>query len=154
MHEARLAPLEWKGGGREVLRGDALEHHGGALLRAHPIGQRHQPVGGSQRVLRVRAQDVDRRHAVARSHRGDAGAHGLDRAGCFGAERPGKRELVEPGPLVDLDEVEPDGLDPQQRLPRAGRWTLELVQAEHAGIARLVNADGFHGILVGGNLAA
>src|SRR5206468_12108441 len=85
-------------------------------------------------------------HPVAGPEILDLSAHGLDRPGALLADGEGEGgDLVEAGPVVDVDEVDPRRLDADDRLAGAGSRIGNLFIPEHLGAAGLVDANGFHG---------
>ena len=85
------------------------------------VGQLHQPVRRDDRHLGVRARHARPRDAIADRDRRDAGADRAHRAGGLETERPRQRRRVEPGPEVDVDEVDADRGDLDQRFAGARR---------------------------------
>ena len=61
----------------------------------------------------------------------------------------GNGERVQPGPVVGVDEIDPDGGVPDAGLALAGFADLDVLPAEDLGAAGLVDADGFrHGVFL------
>src|SRR5205823_8033544 len=56
----------------------------------------------------------------------------------------GSGSLYKP-PVIDVDEVDADGLDAHQRLPRRRRRLVEVEVFENFGAAGLPDANRFHG---------
>ena len=101
----RLRALE------QVLRGEALEHHGRAGVEVDRIGQLAHALGRHHAQLAIAAGRLAGvGGAVAGLQVRDARAHGLDDAGRFHAQRRGHLQRVQAGAVVDVDEVQADRL--------------------------------------------
>jgi hypothetical protein len=74
---------------------------------------------------------------------GDALAHGLDRARPFHAQLQRHGQGVQPGALVHVDEVEPNGRMKNAHLARAGVTHGHRDQLHLLGATRLLNLNGF-----------
>ena len=71
-------------------------------------------------------------------------AHRLDDTRALEPEGTGQRVLVETRALVDVDEVDPGGLDPDEGLTVAGLRGRQLLELHGLRAAVLVNADRTH----------
>jgi len=60
------------------------------------------------------------------------------------------RHLVQAGPVIDVDEVDPRGLDADERLARPGRGVRNLLVAQRLVAAGRVDANGLHDPLPAG----
>ena len=87
-------------------------------------------------------------HPVAGLDDRDAGADRLDDPGGLAAQPGRQRQRVEPGPVVGVDVVDPDGGVPDAGLALAGLADLDVLPAHDLGAAGLGDADRFrHGVL-------
>jgi hypothetical protein len=131
----------------QVLRGQALQHHGRALLVADALGQYDQALGRHDArfgIGALRAADIG--DVVAGLDVADAGADLLDHAGCFGAEPARQRHGVEAAADIGLDIVEADRGVAHARLARAGFADGDFFPVQNFGAAGLVETDGMrHG---------
>ena len=74
----------------------------------------------------------------------DPGAHRLDHAGAFGAQRQGEiGQRIEPGALVDVDEVETDRGVPDADLALSGIADVDVFPRENLGPAGFMDTDSF-----------
>jgi hypothetical protein len=134
----------------QVLGGQALEHHGRAGFEADGVGQLADALRRHDAHLAVRTgRMAGIGRAVANLEMRDTLAHRLDDARAFHAQRQGHRQLVQAGTLVDVDEVQADGLVADADLARPGLADLDLHQFHFLGAAMLADADGFaHAVLL------
>src|SRR5207342_2675351 len=87
-----------------------------------------------------RAAAVDR--AVVRLQMRDLGAHRLDHAGGLVAERKRQWQRIDARALVDIEEVEADGVVADPHLLRARLADRQVDELHLLGAAGLVDADG------------
>jgi hypothetical protein len=128
----------------QILSGHPLQHDRGTQAGTHAIRQSYQPFCRGQRKLGVGTGKVLRGHPVACSHRRDARAYLGDCAGCLGTRDERQRDLIKAAPLIHLDEVQPHGVNLDQHLSGAGRWSLDTLVAQNSGTSGLVNSNGVH----------
>ena len=72
---------------------------------------------------------------------GHAGADRLDHAGALHAQRQRQRIGVQAGALVDVDEVDADGMVADAHLAGAGLADLQLDELHRFGAAELADLD-------------
>src|SRR5687768_3800021 len=146
MHETRVAALERVRAAREVVRGHALQHHRGALTRCQSRRQHEQLRRRHAGVLRVRARDAGVRDLVADLDVAHVRAHGGHGAAGFHPECRWQLRLVLAGAEVDVDVVDPGGVDLHDRFARLRRRLRRVFVAKGVGTARRMYANGFHGM--------
>jgi hypothetical protein len=127
----------------QVLHGHALEHHRCRLEVGDAVRQLDQPVGRHDPGFGIGA---GRRggvgHAVARLEVIDSLADRFDPAGGLHADgRRQRRQGVEAGAVVDVDEVQADGGLFQADFARAGCADLDGFPGQDLRAAGLVDAD-------------
>jgi hypothetical protein len=144
MYEAGIAWLQRVDRGREVMSGQALQHHRGGDVRADVIRDRDEPVRRGNGELGIRALEVVRDHPVTDTHIRDAGTDGGHRAGSLLARRERESRLVDPRAVVDLDEVDSDRLDLYEDLARPGDGIVDRLDAKHLGTTGLADANRSH----------
>src|SRR5712691_5446303 len=148
VHQACVPRLQGVGRGREVVRRHALEHYGGALLRAHAVRQHDDPVGRDDGVLGIRAEQARIRDALPNFGCGHAGANGAHSPRRFLTQRDRQRGLVVPCALVDVDEVHARSFDLYEHLAGARGGPLDLLVPQRLRAARRVYPNRFHPGLV------
>ena len=127
---------------QQVLGGHALEHHRRGLAVVDAVGELDQPFCGHEAGLRIGPRRPGVGDAGAGGEIIDAVADGLDDARRLHADgRRKRRQRIEPGAVVDVDEVEADGGVPDTRLAGAGIADRDLLPDHLLGAAGLVNAD-------------
>ena len=148
---ARLQALGRQRALEQVLRGQALEHHGGAGLEADRVGQaadRHRRHDAPLAVAaRLGAGGVG--DAIADLQVRDARADRLDHAGALAAEDERHAHRIQARALVGVDEVGADRVMADADLARAGLADLEIDELQLFGAAGLGDADG--AAVVGGH---
>ena len=134
--------LDLEGAAQQIPSGHALQHHGGGLLVADPVGHRHQAIRGHQPLLGIGAKgrccvgdpvpDLEIVDPLADlqnlARRFEAGGEGEAGGG------------IETGSEIDVDEIEADGGLFQSSLPRTGLRDLNILVAQNVRPAGLVNA--------------
>ncbi|MCY1520145.1 hypothetical protein D9M68_549160 [compost metagenome] len=147
MEQHEVARLQAFGGQRllqQVLRGEALEHHGRAGLEGDVVGQFAHALGGHHAQFAVGAGRLARvGGAVAHLQVRHALAHCLDDARGFHAQLQRHLERVQAGALVGVDEVQAHGLVADADLAGAGLAHLDLDDLQFLGTAVAVDTDGF-----------
>ena len=130
--------------------GHALEHDGRRRLVRHAVRDRDQDAGRQHPRLGIRPRPAAGiRHPVAGFHDRDAGAHRLDNPGSLAPQPARQRQWIEPGSVVSVDVIDPDGGVPDAGLALAGLADLDVLPAHDLGAAGLGNTDGFrHGVLL------
>ncbi len=147
VEQDRLARLDRVGPADQVLGGHPLEHGGGRRPVRHAVRDRDQDAGRQQPRLGVRpGRAAGVGDPVARTDDGHARADRLDDPGRFAPQPARQRDRVQPGPVVGVDEVDPDGGVPDPGLSLAGLADLDVLPAHDFGPAGLGDANGFrHG---------
>jgi hypothetical protein len=103
-------------------------------------------VGRDQPHLGIAADRAGIGDPVAGPEIGDAVADRFDRAGALHARDEGQGHRIEPGAVIDIDEIQPDGAMAQPDLAGARFADRDLLPLEHFGAAGLVDANGMrHG---------
>lgn len=144
VEQDRLAGLHRVGPADQVLGSHALEHDGRRRPVRHPVRDRHQHAGRDQAALGIRAGPAAGiGHPVAGLHDRDAGADRLDDPGPLAAQSGRQRQRVEPGAVVGVDVVGPDGCMAYAGLALAGLADLDVLPAHDLGAAGLDDADRF-----------
>ena len=91
---------------------------------------------------RVGAHAGRQSHAVSLAETGNAGADRDHVAGRFAARHERRLgDRIEPGAVIDVDEIQADGAVPHAHLARSRRRKVELLVGEHLRSTRLVNAN-------------
>jgi hypothetical protein len=116
-----------------------------AAQRGDAGGELHQAVGRNAALLGVGpGRDAGIGHAVAHGHLDHLRADRLNDPGGFQARGGRQRgQGVEAGAMVDVNEVQADGLVAHKGLAGAGGAGVNLFPAQHLGPAVLMDADGF-----------
>ena len=143
-HEVALFQAALRlGAAQQVLRGQALEHHGRASFKRNCVRQLAHALRRHDAHFAVTARRLAGvGGAVARLQVRDAFADGFDDARRFHAKLQRHGHRVEAAALVNIDEVQPNGLVADADLAGAGFTHLHLHQLEFFGAAVLVDADG------------
>ena len=126
----------------QVLRRQALEHHGSAGLKGDRIGQFAHALGGHHAHFAVatgRLAGIG--SAVAHLEVRHALAHGFDHARAFHAQFERHGQLVQAAALVHVNEVQADGLVADTDLTGAGFAHGDIHQFHNFGTTVLVNLD-------------
>ena len=127
---------------QEVLRGAALEHHGGRLLVGDPVREPDEPGRIDHPLFGIAAQAHAIGHPVADAHLRHRVTHRLHDTGAFVTDDGRhRRDRVQPGAVIHVDEIEPDRRLPDQRLSCARCPGVHLVPAQHFGSTVLVNTN-------------
>ena len=128
---------------QEVADSHTLEHHRRRGLVRDAGRNLHHPVGRDQAFLRIGAKRRGRiGHPVADLEVGHIAAQRLDDARPLHAESERQRQLVEAGPVIDIDIVEPDGGVADAHLALPGAADFDLPPLHRRSGARLVDLDG------------
>ena len=148
MQQDGVAGLDAIGLADQVLRRQALQHHGGGGLVIDAVGQLEQAIGRDQPGFGIGA---DRRSAigdaVACLQIGDAGADFLDHAGGLAAETARQLRGINPRAVVDVDKVQPHRGVADARFPGPGLAKLDFLPDQNFGTAGFMKADGVrHGV--------
>ena len=134
----------------QVVRGHALQKQGRGDAGRDTLGNRHQPLGGGHDVRGIGAGHRGPRHTMAYANVSDPCPDLLDRTRAFKSKRQGSRQGIQAGAVVDVDVVEPRGLDAYQDLAMAWLWGVQLCGLKYLGAASQWGSDGLHGNLLGG----
>src|ERR1043166_3005219 len=126
------------------VRGNALEHDGGRLLRRYSLRNAHAFVGGHEGELGVGALHVHGYHAVADPKPGDARTDLPHAAGRLAAGDVRTLDGIQTLAVIHVDEVHADRLDVNAHLARAGRRDADVLVAKHLRPAVVVDAYGEH----------
>src|SRR5262249_35925892 len=118
-----------------------LEHAGGGVFWAAAGGARGARVGRPPPLLRITADGARVGTPVADLEVGHPGPDGDDLAGPLRSRHERQRHLVEAGALIDVDEIDADGvlLEPHLAGTRCGH--LHAFPLHHLRAACLVDAD-------------
>ena len=128
----------------QIVRGHALQEHGGGGLRRDRGGDRHEPVDGYEGGLGVGARHHRERDPVARPQVLDARPDLEDLPRALRARRVREPHLVGTGTLLHVDHVHAGGLDPHECQAGRGRGPLDVFQSHHVGTTGLTDADRSH----------
>ena len=143
VHEDSLAIPDGEGRMRKVVRGQALEHQRRGAIEADVVGNGHEFRRGDHRELGVaRAQHVG--DAVAGPNLGDVGADRLDDTGGFASRCERSFERVQPSAVVDVDEVDADRFDANQRFSRPRFRDRNIVERECFRSSRSADSYSLH----------
>src|SRR5690606_23787230 len=116
------------------------------------VGELHDLAGIGRDLVRIGAARAIE-HAVALLEPLDTRAYRGDDARALPARHEGQRHLVEAGALVDVDEVEPDGLVADHHLAWPRRERRALLELQDLGTAGLVDENGAaHFLVLGADL--
>ncbi len=119
----------------------ALEHHRGRLLVGDSLRHLDHPLGGHEALGAVRAGQPRIGDAVAFLEALYARANGLHHARRLVSGDRGRLHRVQPGALVDVDEVHPDRGMADAHLPGAGVGDWDIVELQHFRAALTVETD-------------
>ena len=144
MDEDRVALLHAIGLPEQILRGQALEHHGGGLIVGDVVPQRDEVLDVDVAGLRIGAWGGDVGDAVADLEIRHAGTDGRHLAGAFAAGGEGQLRRVEAVAEVHVEVIDADGVVTDLRLAFAGGRQLDVLEFHHLGTAGLVNTNGAH----------
>ena len=128
--------LEQRGGGEPIA--DAFRHR-------HQVGHRHHALVGVRTRRRRRIGD-----SIAGLDVAHAGPDGFDHTRGLPAEPGRKLAAVQPGALVDVDEVEADGRLPDQCLAAPRGDGRDFFPAHHFWTAVGMDSDGMRHGYTGG----
>ena len=144
MHHDVLPGLHSEGAAQQILRSEALQHHGRTGLKIDRIRQLHQPIGRDHALRGIGAdRPAGIGHAVAHGEIVHTLSEGHDDAAALHTDRRWQRGLVEAGAKIHVDIVQADGLMAHQRLTAAGFRGGNVFPAHDLGAAIGVDADGF-----------
>ena len=147
---ARLQAFRRQRLAQQVLRRQALQHHGGAGLERDVVGQlAHGQCGHHARLAVAAGRVAGVGGAVAGFQVRHALAHRLDDAGALHAQVQRHGQLVQAAALVDVDEVQPDGVVADADLARPG-FAYGQVDKLHffcAAVAGNLDGQGHGGFL-------
>jgi len=128
---------------KEILHRQTLQHHRRGLLIRDRVGQGADLRGGHDPGLGIGAGGRGGiGGAVTLLQMAHTRAHRLDDARALHPKRVGQGQRVEPGAVVDVDEVEPEGMMADADLAWAGIADLELGEFQHLRPAGLFDDDG------------
>jgi len=132
-HEvAGLQTALWLRAGQQVGGGHALEHHGRTGLEIDAVRQLHDTLCRHHAHLAVAARRLAGvGDAVTGLQVRDARTHRLDHARRLHAQRQRQRVRVQAGALVDVDEVQADGVVADAHLARAGVADGQIDELHH-----------------------
>jgi len=144
MHKvARLQAALRLGALEQVLRGQALEHHGRTGLKRDGVGQLANTFGGHHAQVAVAAGRLAGiRRAVAHLQVRHALAHGLNHARGLHAQLQRQGQGVQAATLVHINKVQPHRVVADANLAGAGLAHRHGDELELLRAASLVNADG------------
>src|ERR1700756_5030681 len=143
MDQHAMMRLDPEGLVQEIPDGQPLQHQHRALLEGNVVGQLDQLLPGNVALGRIGAEVVIVGDAIAGMEMRHAGANRDHLARGFIASYERKsRRLVEAGSVVDIDEVQPDGMLADADL--AGSWRRQVVRLidQSLGASHLVHAHG------------
>lgn len=150
MNQHRIAWLYPVGTAQQILRGHALQHHGGALLETDRFGQAHQPVGrhvadfgiGPERPAGIR-------DAIAGGQIGHPVPHGFDHPRCLQPDAGGQRDRIQSGAVVGIDEVQAHRMMTHPHLTWGGLGQHHRFPLQNLRTSGLMKADCVrHGVLL------
>ncbi len=141
---ARLQPLGRQRALEQVLRRQALEHHGSTGLEADGVRQAADAHGRHDAPIAVAARlaAAGIGGTVADLQVGHACTDCLDHAGALAAQGQRHGHRIQARALVGVDEVEADRVMAEADFARAGLADLGLDKLHLLGAAMLGDADG------------
>ena len=142
--QAPIARCERERIGREEVRRHALQRNRGSDVPGDVLGHQHQLVGGERDPFGVRPGTGRPRHPVADREALDAVADRDHGAGTFEPEDVRQLHLVEPRPLIRVDEVQAGRADLGDDLSGAGVRLRQLPPPHHVRAALFVDLDAPH----------
>ena len=136
----------------QILRRQALQHHGRTGFERNRVGQFAHALGGHHAHLAITARWLAGIGcAVAHFQVRHALAHGFDHARGLHAQLQGHGQSVQTAALVDVNKVQANGLVADTDLAGAGFAHGDINQFHDFGTPVLVNLYGkAHGILLKG----
>jgi hypothetical protein len=129
----------------QVMGGHPLQHHAGGLLAGDAIGHRRQLRRLDDGIFGITAGRHGKGHAVAGLYLGHIRAHGLDHTRPLTPQRERQLAGIGAHPVVDVDEVEANRLQPHQRLPGSRLGNRYLLQPQDLWPAEFMDANCLHG---------
>ena len=141
VEQDRVPGLHLIGPPDQVLYGQALEHHRGALFETDSFGKDAQAVGGQVAHLAIGSQRACVGHPISRLKGRHAGPYGFDHPCALVSGHRRKSHFVQAGALVDVHEVDPAGMMPDPGLARAGISHFHILPAQHFGATVVMEAD-------------
>ena len=138
-----MSGLDLEGLVQQIPDRQPLQHQHGALLVGDVVGQLDQLVPGNVALGGIAAEIEIVGDAVAGMKIGDAGPDRHNLAGGFiaGDERQPRR-LVEAGAVIDVDEVQADGMLADANLAGSGRRHVDGFVNQGFRTTHLVHAHG------------
>ncbi len=124
------------------------QHHARRRVGGDSLRKQDQPVRRDTAYLSVGPRrNPGITHPVSGLEAGDIGAYRLDHAGAFQAQHGRKRrQRIEPGTMVNVDKIEPDGLLTQPHCTRARQAGVVVFPFQDGRVTRCMNDDCFgHG---------
>ena len=126
---------------KQHLRGHSLEHHRRRLLGRDSVGQLHHPVGVDQPLLGIAADRPGISDAVAACTLATSGPTASTTPAPSTPGRERHRLLVEPGAVIDVDEVEAGRFLAEPDLARARARRLRPPPTGGLGPSGLMDSD-------------
>ena len=116
---------------RQVLSGQSLEHDGGGDIGPDPVWHLHEAFGRNDDLFGISAQDPGEGNSIPGLDEPGPGVHRGDDPGPFLTDHKGKRNRIEAGALIHVDEIDPARLEFDDRLPGAGHRVGQLHPLEN-----------------------
>jgi hypothetical protein len=139
---ARMETALWERAPQQILHGESLEHHRGAVLEIDRVGKPHHFRGGNVSRLAVAAGAIRGvRDAITNREVCDAGAHHVDDARAFCPENARQRNWIEPVAMVGVDEVDAARTMANADLAGFRLGDVDLDDVQHVGPTRSVDLD-------------
>ena len=113
----------------------------------YALGKLDQRAGGHRHLLSIGAGYTAPADRISDLQPAHPTAQGCDHAGGFSPQdsRKGRGTGLAPGPAVDIGEVDPDGLHPNQGFPFSGRRFRAVLILQYFRGTLFVNAANLHG---------
>jgi hypothetical protein len=144
MDECNLSAFEWVRAVDEVMSCHALKHGSGSFSEIELIGDLDETIGGHDGIFGVTAEASSVGDAITCLDRGDPGTDFCQDAGGFLPVDERKLRGIATFAEVDVDEINADRFDLNERFVRAGLGCGKVDQGENFRTAGLLNLNGFH----------
>ena len=144
MHEDHVASLHRKRAAKQVLRGEAFQHHTCSGLVGNAIGKLHENVCADHALLRIAAKRRRVANAIANLEALHIRPDLDDLASGFIAKHERRRRFIGASAKIRVDVIQPDGAIAHAHLASAGRAHGHVFDAHNVRPAGLVDDDCFH----------
>ena len=145
MDQDAIAGLHRMAAVKQVTGGHAPKHHTSCLSAVDAVRQPDQSMGRDAAVLSIGPRgNAGVGHPVTRLEFRDIGSHRLHDAGAFQTQDGGqRRQRIESGAVIHVNEIEPNRLLVKPDLPGPRRSGINIFPAHDGGASGCMNSDCF-----------